>query len=155
IQNSCGLNLREEVVAYPFVQARNYTKANRTAVDVIVIHTMESPEKPDTAENVANWFAGATAPQASAHYCIDANSIVQCVRDQDIAWHAPGANSNGLGFEHAGKAAQTRGDWADDYSTKELALSAKLASEKCKQYGIPVVWLSIGDLVSGKRGITS
>ena len=58
------------------------------AIDVLVIHTMESPEKPDTAESVANWFSGSTAPQASAHYCIDGNSIVQCVHDDDVAWHA-------------------------------------------------------------------
>ena len=73
-------------------------------IDLLVIHTMEAPEKPDTAENVAKWFAGSTAPQASAHYCIDADSIVQCVQDRDVAWHAPGANHNGLGFEHAGTA---------------------------------------------------
>ena len=81
----------------PFVQARNYTRGRSNPIDVIVIHTMESPEKPDTAESVAAWFAAATAPQASAHYCIDANSIVECVRDTDVAWHAPGANHNGLG----------------------------------------------------------
>ena len=45
----------------PFVQARNYTRGRSNPIDVIVIHTMESPEKPDTAESVANWFAGSTA----------------------------------------------------------------------------------------------
>jgi hypothetical protein len=51
----------------PFVQARNYTRGRSNPIDVIVVHTMESPEKPDTAESVAAWFAGSTAPQASAH----------------------------------------------------------------------------------------
>ena len=96
------------VTTMKFVQARNYTRGRSNAIDVLVIHTMESPEKPDTAESVANWFGGATAPEASAHYCIDSDSIVQCVHDEDVAWHAPGANHNGLGFEHAGRAAQRR-----------------------------------------------
>src|SRR3982750_3889302 len=96
------------VKTIPFVQARNFTRGRSNHIDVLVIHTMESPEKPDTAESVANWFAGSTAPQASAHYCIDANSVVQCVQDGDVAWHAPGANHNGIGFEHAGRAAQTK-----------------------------------------------
>jgi N-acetyl-anhydromuramyl-L-alanine amidase AmpD len=115
---------------------------------------MESPEKPSTAEDVARWFAGPTAPQASAHYCIDSNTIVQCVKDEDVAWHAPGANHNGLGFEHAGCAAQTADDWADDYSSACLVLSAELAAQKCEEYRIPVVWLDAADLQAGKRGIT-
>jgi N-acetyl-anhydromuramyl-L-alanine amidase AmpD len=142
------------VSAIPFVQARNFTKGRSNHIDVLVIHTMESPEKPDTAESVANWFAGTTAPQASAHYCIDSNSIVQSVRDTDVAWHAPGANHNGLGFEHAGRAAQTQHDWSDDYSTKMLELSAQLVADKCRQYDIPPVWLRTADLRAGKRGIT-
>ena len=113
------------VASIPFVQARNFTRGRSSRIDVLVIHTMESPEKPETAEDVAHWFAGSTAPQASAHYCIDGDSIVQCVQDSDVAWHAPGANHNGLGFEHAGKAAQTARDWGDEYSMKCLDLSAQ------------------------------
>jgi N-acetyl-anhydromuramyl-L-alanine amidase AmpD len=142
------------VATTTFIQARNYTKGRSVPIDVLVIHTMEAPEKPDTAENVAKWFAGSTAPQASAHYCIDNNSIVQCVHDKDVAWHAPGANSNGLGFEHAGRAAQSAKDWSDAYSETMLRISAGLAAEKCREYRIPVVWLREADLKAGRRGIT-
>jgi N-acetyl-anhydromuramyl-L-alanine amidase AmpD len=137
-----------------FVQAKNFTRGRSNAIDVLVIHTMESPEKPDTAESVAHWFAGSTAPQASAHYCIDDNTVVQCVHDGDVAWHAPGANHNGLGFEHAGRAAQSKHDWSDDYSAKMLDLSAQLVAEKCAEHHIPVVWLQPADLRAGRRGIT-
>src|SRR4051812_19382269 len=113
-------------MAHRFVQARNYTRAGRNAIDLIVVHTMEAPEKPGTAENVADWFAGATAPQASAHYCIDADSIVQTVRDEDIARHAPGANHNGIGLEHAGFARFTVGDWGNDYNRRMLDRSSTL-----------------------------
>src|SRR5262249_5723922 len=139
----------------PFIQAKNFTAANRTAIDVLVVHAMEAPDKPDTAENVANWFGGSTAPQASAHYCIDSNSIVQCVRDEDVAWHAPGANHNGLGFEHAGFSRFTPSDWDNAYNRAMLDLSAQLVADKCREFKIPVVWLSPSDLRAGKRGITS
>jgi N-acetyl-anhydromuramyl-L-alanine amidase AmpD len=141
---------------YPFIQAKNYTKGPRRGkVDLIVIHTMEAPEKPETAENVAKWFAGSTAPKASPHYCIDSNSIVQCVKESDIAWCAPGANSNGVHFEHAGYAKQGAAEWKDAYSKAMLDRSAKLAAEVCARHGIPVVWLTAADLLAGKRGITA
>ena len=142
------------VSTIPFVQARNFTRGRSNAIDVLVIHTMEAPEKPTTAESVANWFAGSTAPQASAHYCIDNNSIVQCVHDADVAWHAPGANHNGLGFEHAGFAAEAPKDWQDAYSEAMLELSAELVAKKCEENHIPVVWLQVADLQAGRRGIT-
>jgi N-acetyl-anhydromuramyl-L-alanine amidase AmpD len=141
-------------MAIPFVQARNFTRGRSNHIDVLVIHTMESPEKPDTAESVASWFAGSSAPQASAHYCIDSNSVVQCVHDADVAWHAPGANHNGLGFEHAGRAAQTDEEWSDEYSARMLQLSAELVAQKAQENHIPVVWLHPADLRAGKRGIT-
>ena len=141
-------------MTYPFIQARNFTATAGRSIDVLVIHTMEAPETATTAENVAHWFGGGTAPQASAHYCIDSDSIVQCVHDHDVAWHAPGANSDGLGFEHAGFASQARSDWNDAYSTAMLERSAELVAAKCKEHQIPVVWLSPADLRAGKRGIT-
>lgn len=68
---------------------------------------MEAPEKGDTAENIANYFH-TTVKQASAHICVDNNSIVQCVLDNDIAWAAPGANSDGIHIEMAGYAKQKK-----------------------------------------------
>jgi hypothetical protein len=142
-------------VYYPFIGARNFTKGRDSSIDVLVIHAMEAAERPDTAEAVARWFAGPDAPQASAHYLVDANSIVQGVRDADVAWHAPGANHNGLGFEHAGYSAQRSREWSDRYSRAMLDRSARLAAAKCRQYGIPAVWLFPVDLLAGRRGITS
>jgi N-acetyl-anhydromuramyl-L-alanine amidase AmpD len=138
-----------------FIQARNFTRGRESSIDVLVIHTMENKESPDSAENIASWFAGGSAPQASAHYCIDNNTVVQCVRDEDVAWHAPGANHDGLGFEHAGTAKQTGRDWTDEYSKSMLERSAQLVAEKCVKYRIPPVWLTPADLQAGRRGITS
>jgi N-acetyl-anhydromuramyl-L-alanine amidase AmpD len=143
-------------LAYPMIQARNYTRGPRRGpVDVVVIHTMESPEGADTAENVARWFAGSTAPKASAHYCVDNNSVVQGVREEDIAWAAPGCNHNGIQVEHAGRAAQGKAGWKDTYTVAMLYLSAKLVEGICRRHKIPVRWLSVMDVKEGRRGITS
>jgi N-acetyl-anhydromuramyl-L-alanine amidase AmpD len=141
-------------VAYPFVASPHVTRTNGRQIDLIVIHTMEMDEKGETAENCAHWFQNPAA-KVSAHYCVDNNSIVQCVRDQDVAWAAPGANSDGVHIEHAGRAAQSGRDWSDPYSTAMLARSAALAAELCTKHKIPAVWLVAADLKAGKRGITT
>jgi N-acetyl-anhydromuramyl-L-alanine amidase AmpD len=141
-------------VAYPFVESPHINRTGGRQIDLIVIHTMEMDEKGDTAENCAQWFRNPGA-KVSAHYCVDADSIVQCVRDQDVAWHAPGANHDGLGIEHAGRAKQTGRDWSDEYSTAMLERSAALVAELCATYTIPVTWLYAADLRAGRRGITT
>ncbi len=133
-----------------FIQARNYTKASRAGARLIVIHTMEAPEKPGTATAVAKWFAGPSAPQASAHFCIDNHVMVQCVRLEDVAWAAPGANRDGVHIEHAGYAAQTVGQWNDDYSNELLERSSFLAASLCLKFGIPARKLSVAEVRDGK-----
>ena len=140
---------------YPFIQAKNYTRTEVRKIDLIVLHTMEHPEVPNTATGVAKWFAGPNSPQASAHYCVDDAVVVQCVRDGDVAWAAPGTNRNGIHIEHAGYANQTTRQWHDAYSMKMLALSEKLAADLCEAYGIPPVFVDHEGLLEGDRGITT
>jgi N-acetyl-anhydromuramyl-L-alanine amidase AmpD len=144
-------------VTIPFVQAKYYTPTSGRSIDLIVLHDMETPERLGVARNVANWFAGTTAPRASAHYCIDSLEIIQCVKDKDVAWHAPGANHNSIGVEHAGYAAQRADQWRDAYSTAELQLSAELVRGMCATYGIPVMFLDAAELLRHRppRGITT
>jgi hypothetical protein len=139
----------------PFRQARNFRRGRVGRVDLLVIHSMEAAEKPGTAEAVAAWFAGPSAPMASAHYCIDQDSIVQCVRDEDTAWHAPGANHNGIGLEHAGYAKQTPAEWADAASSAMLDRSVALAAELCRRHDIPAEFVDAAGLRQGRRGITT
>jgi len=141
-------------VAYPFVESPHSTRTGGRQIDLIVIHTMEMDEKGETAESCAQWFRNPGA-KVSAHYCVDAGAIVQCVRDQDVGWHAPGANHNGIGIEHAGRAKQTGREWSDAYSTAMLDRSATLVADLCRKYEIPVTWLYPVDLRAGKRGITT
>ena len=137
-----------------FVQAK-WFGANRdtSKIRLIVIHDMEAPESGQTAENVANYFKnGSGGRKASAHYNIDNNSIVQSVRDDVVAYHAPGGNSDGIGIEHAGYMRQTREEWLDEYSTSVLDLSARLAADLAIKYNIPAKRLSDAELKAGNRG---
>ena len=139
-----------------FVQARNYTKGRSKRVRFVVIHSMESCEGKRTAEDVAAWFASRGAPQASAHECIDADSVVGCVRDTDTAWAAPGANSDGVHLELAGMAEQSTAQWEDAYSRQVLALAAKRAAFYLRKYSLPVRWLTAAELRDGKsKGLTT
>ena len=85
-------------MAYPFVESPNFTSASGRAIDVVVIHTMEISERADAAEICARWFQSPVS-EVSAHYCVDADSLVQCVREKDVAWHARGGNANSIGVE--------------------------------------------------------
>ena len=139
-----------------FVEARWYTKANRRPGDVwwLVIHDMEAPEKGDTAEAVARYFA-TTDRKASAHRNFDSDSEVLCVRLDDVAYHAPGANARGIGYEHAGYAKQQRHEWLDDYGRAMLARSAARAALDCERWRIPVDFVRAEGLRAGRRGITT
>ena len=115
----------------PLILAAHFTPASRphsAPIDLVVVHTMEASEKPGTALAVAKWFAGTAAPMASAHYCVDDADVIACVLESDVAWAAPGANSNGVHIEHAGFASQSPEQWADEYSVAVLERSARLAA---------------------------
>lgn len=120
----------------------------------LVIHAMESPEHGETAERVARWFARPSTG-ASAHFCIDSDSIVQCVPAELVAWHAPGANTLGIGLEFAGYARQTRAQWLDSYGSSMLDMGARLAAELVHHFAIPVESIGAAELVRGEPGITT
>lgn len=116
---------------------------------------MEAPERLDTAENVANYFR-TLKRTASAHFCIDADSVVQCVPENRVAFHAPGVNTFSIGLEHAGYARQTQGQWLDDYSRKTLFISLFVAADLCRRHGIQPIFRTAADLRAGRtNGITT
>jgi N-acetyl-anhydromuramyl-L-alanine amidase AmpD len=136
------------------VQATNYTPGRARPIRLIVIHTTEALEVHGSALGTAKYFAGQPKSDrgSSAHFCIDATEVVQCVAVADTAWAAPGANADGIHLEHAGKAGQTAAQWADPYSDAVLARSAALASTLARAYGIPVRHLTDAELAAGGRG---
>jgi N-acetyl-anhydromuramyl-L-alanine amidase AmpD len=143
-----------ETDLWRFIPARHFTKVTeKRAVRVIVIHDMEAPENSTTAESVAKWFQTPASKPASAHICVDSDSIVQCVRDNNIAHAAPGANHDGIQIELAGYARQTLREWLDDYSVLTLSRGAHAAAQYCLKYNIPVKHLTNAELRAGQKGI--
>lgn len=143
-----------ETDKFPFVKARNFTASTgKRPVRLIVIHSMEAPEKGETAENVANFFH-TTPSKVSAHLCIDNNSIVQCVLDNDVAFAAPGANRDGVHLELAGFAKQTEAEWLDAFGVLLLDQAANAAAQYALKFDIPVRRLTSAELADKKsKGI--
>lgn len=137
-----------------FRQARHYKPGPRK-IDYIVIHTAEIGEFLEGAEALMN--ACATQERvASWHYAVDPDSITQSVKDFDIAFHAPGANHNGIGIEFSGRARQTPEEWQDDYSFYLLENAARLCAELSNRHNIPLVFVPRETLkLPGARGITT
>lgn len=140
---------------WPMVPARWFTPVPQSKprkVRVIVIHDMEAVESDSTAENVAHYFA-TTNTKASAHICVDNNSIIQCVRDRDVAYAAPGCNSDGIQIELAGYGNQSESQWKDFYGIALLALASDAVAQYAIKYDIPLVHLTNAQLKAGKKGI--
>jgi hypothetical protein len=140
-------------MSIPFRQAKHYRKGPRS-VDLVVIHSAEFPEGAGGAEALMNLCAENTRV-ASWHYAADNNSITQSVREEDIAFHAPGANNNGVGIELCGYARQSSEDWADDFSHDMLGRVAGLTASICLRWNVPVQWVDAEGLLEGRRGITT
>ena len=140
-------------MSIPFVKSAKFTKGrNGKSVRLVVIHTMETPETKGRAKQVAAWFAGKTAPDASAHYCIDDLNVISTVLETDTAW-AVGvqeANQVSVSLELAGQSSQTATQWKDAYSTGVLQNAAELTAQLCKKYNLPVVHVTGIGVKAGK-----
>ena len=129
----------------------HYYEGRNEDLRLIVIHTMEAPEGPQTAENIAAYFASG-AVVASAHACVDQDSVVVCLPPSDTAFAAPGANADGYQIEHAGYASQDGAGWNDAESQSMLKLSAAHAREIALAAGIPLKHLTNAELAAGEAG---
>jgi N-acetyl-anhydromuramyl-L-alanine amidase AmpD len=144
---------RRPEVPYPLVPSPHRTRAPSRTITTVVIHTMEIPERPGAARRCAAWFASEVS-EVSAHYCVDAEEIVQCVDEADIAWHARGGNASSIGIELAGYAGQSAADWADRASAAIVTRAAELVADICSRHGVPVRRVRASGLRSGAHGIT-
>lgn len=74
-------------MSIPFKQcnSRNYRKGREFPINWICLHFTSG--NGDTAQNNADYFAREGGLNASAHYFVDTERIVQSVKDSDTAWH--------------------------------------------------------------------
>lgn len=147
------MSTKFETESWPYIPAKWQTPVQgKRDVRLIVIHAMESSEKGETAENVGLYFKRGES-RASAHIGIDNNSVVQYVYDNNVAWGANGVNHDGIQIEMAGYSNQKLLEWSDRYSTDMLDRVAHAVAQYALKYSIPVIHLTNGELLAGKKGI--
>ena len=136
-----------------WVPPKSWTNANRTSVQVVVIHTTEGSEHGQSAEDGAAYDARRT-DGTSTHYFHDSNSTVQSVRTEDKA-HTARANGNRIGIHHelCGDAGDSAAEWADGYHSAMLEQAARQVARDCKKWDIPVRRLSPAQVRNGVKGI--
>lgn len=139
----------------PFLQAKYFTTPpTPRQVDLIVIHAAVVAPSPLAAEWLMKYCA-ACDREASWHYAVDSDSITQSVQEANIAWHAPGANSRGIGIELATLGMPPAAQWADAYHQKMMTLAAFLAATICNRHKIDPFYVDAAGLLEGRRGITT
>lgn len=120
----------------------NYRKGREFPVHWIVLHF--TANNGDTAKNNADYFAREGGLNASAHYFVDTERIVQSVKDSDTAWHCGRErggsyyndcrNANSIGIEMC--SVIRNGVYVIPEATMKRA--AKLTRELMAKYHIPV-----------------
>jgi N-acetylmuramoyl-L-alanine amidase len=111
----------------------NYTKSKRESsydIEKIVIHVAEG-----SYSGTISWLENCAA-QGSAHYVVSNKGwTAQCVRNEDIAWHAGWwyTNKHSIGIEHAGYV-----DNPEWFTRSMYHTSARLSAWCCKKYKIPI-----------------
>lgn len=108
------------------------------------------------ALGTARYFAGGNAG-GSAHYVEDVAVETHCVPDGTIAYHAP-PNQHSIGIEicaEGGQYAQsyTRDQWLSPQAWPAVQRAAARTKELCQRFGIPMVKISVADLLAGRHGI--
>lgn len=110
----------------------NYTNSNRGAryIDYVVLHVAEG-----SYSGTINWFRN-RGSDVSAHYVVSRDGrVAQCVRNEDIAWHA-GVwyyNKKSIGIEHAGY-----GRYRSTWTRRMYRSSARLSAHLARRYNIPI-----------------
>ena len=128
----------------------NFNFRNTLPRWIVVHNTANGTSKEGTAYNNTVYFKD-TYRSASAHYFIDdGDTVWQCVRDTDTAWHVGEAqsrngcyNTNSIGIE----VCETAGGW---FTEKEIATLRELVRGLMDFYGIPAERVCRHHDVTGK-----
>lgn len=126
-----------------WMQPRSWTRGRADGPPLwIVIHTTEGSEGTQSAEDGAAYDLRRT-DGVSAHFYVDSNSAVQCVRTTDTAHTAAyRGNLYGIHIEVCGRAGQSADQWNDATSRATIAQLAKLCRRLRVRYPFPLVNLT-------------
>lgn len=137
-----------------WVVPKSWTNANRTTVQLIVIHDTEGSSNANSAEDGAAYDTRRT-DGTSTHYFVDNNSIVQCVRTADQAHAArTQGNKRGIQYELCARASFKTAEWLDpDYGLPMLQRAAAQVARDCRKWNIPARKISPNQVAAGTKGI--
>lgn len=134
-------------IKYIPAHVTNYSANRGAKIDRIVIHY--TGNNGDTAQDNGKYFAGANR-QASAHFFVDEQEIVQSVKEGDRAWHAgdKAMNDRSIGIEMC-----SRKDNAGQYyiPCSTITRTQGLVCELMTKYNIPVEHVIRHHDVNGKK----
>jgi len=136
-----------------WVPPRSWTNANRTSVQLIVIHTTEGSSHANSAEDGAAYDQRRT-DGVSAHYYVDSDSVIQCVHTADIAHTAMTAgNRRGIHYELCGRASWSAATWRGEYALAMLRRAAAQVAIDARDWKIPVRYVSSDQVRNGVGGL--
>ena len=118
----------------------NYTKDRKQSVKYIVVHY--TANNGDRAESNGKYFQQPNR-NASAHYFVDENDVVQSVKDSDTAWHCGAKNykhnkcrnDNSIGVEMCSEKDSSGQYYINEETQKKALEVVKWLMEK---YGVPL-----------------
>ena len=118
----------------------NYNNGRKQPIQYIVVHY--TANNGDRAQGNGNYFSQPNR-NASAHYFVDENEIVQSVKDTDTAWHCGAKsykhskcrNDNSIGIEMCSKK-DDKGQYYINEQTQNTAI--KLIKVLMEKYNIPI-----------------
>jgi N-acetyl-anhydromuramyl-L-alanine amidase AmpD len=131
---------------------RNRSGRKGDTIDLIVIHTTESHDRPDRSDvdAIVNWFDN-PASQASSHVVIDADGHnTTCVPDAEKAWTCVNYNSRSLNIELIGYAATPKWQWLK--RDRQLRACAKFVAYWSREQRIPLHLRSLRPSLPGVCG---
>lgn len=120
---------------------------------LVVMHSTVSPCAIGGAHMIAHMFA-VTDEAKSAHYVVDPAETVQCVHDHTVAYHC-GYNQDSVGVEMCEYPSWNLARWVTRPHRRMRARAVNLVAKLCLAYGIPPYFVTAGDMLAGKRGVTT
>ena len=118
----------------------NYNRCRKQPIQFIVVHY--TANNGDKAQGNGNYFSQPNR-NASTHYFVDENEIVQSVKDTDTAWHCGAKsykhpkcrNGNSIGVEMCSEK-DDKGQYYINEQTQNTAI--KLIKVLMEKYNIPI-----------------
>lgn len=154
----------DPTVGATFIQAAHVSAGNNLPATRIVIHGTVSLTMLGGALQIAHFFTLASAG-GSAHYVVDPAQVVGCVREAEIAWHAP-PNAHSIGWEFCDMVAWDprypngfpneaawHGRWSLPAWDAMLRLGAAGVRADALRLGVPMARIGVGQLLAGAHGI--